>query len=586
MKKLLFTALLMVVSIMAQAQKTHIQNDCFWYTTEGEPMFTNGGGIFVFPDPKTGEEHYYWYGVKYQEMVDYVPDALAASNSNITHFISVTCYKSDDLMNWTFVNDIVTNSTLPGFGWWLGRCGVAYVAEQQKYALFIQYNDVVGVFTGDTPEADFAFHQTIDMKSRIGQTNTGDQTVFTDEDGQSYLCYSVANGRKKMYISKIGVCEDGKIGLLDCNQIYNGSGREGNCMFKYKNKYYVCASDLYGWNASNLYYLAADAIYGPYKPTNSMSKMPGAADDYGHVTQTGFFYTVRGTEEETVIACGDRWAGFAGNGNGFSQWCPVSFDNDTPYFNSLSHWTIDHKTGRWSVGPENNYAVNWSFEADRVNIPSANKPSQSYLRGWTTEVMAGNKVVINGADSPVLNAKNSKDDRKEVMGNFSMNITDKIDFKRKVYQTIKSSKRVELKDGWYKMNVKANCGAGFDVMRMYAVPAGNGIKFSADIPETSGKWETVEIPEIKVVGGQVEIGFEAEGKGGSKCRVDDLELLYVRPLTELEAGVEVTEATEPDSVEYYSLDGVRLNVPTAGLNIVVRRYNGSVTSSKEYVKRP
>lgn len=78
MKKLLFTALLMVVSIMAHAQKTHIQNDCFWYTTE----------------------------------------------------------------------------------------------------------------------AEFAFHQTIDIKSRIGQTNTGDQTVFTEEDGQSYLCYSVISSKE------------------------------------------------------------------------------------------------------------------------------------------------------------------------------------------------------------------------------------------------------------------------------------------------------------------------------------------------------------------------------------------------------
>ena len=44
------------------------------------------------------------------------------------------------------------------------------------------------------------------------------------------------------------------------------------------------------------------------------------------------------------------------------------------------------ETGEWYVGKDNNYVRNFSFDADRVNIPSANKPSQGYLRGWTTVV--------------------------------------------------------------------------------------------------------------------------------------------------------------------------------------------------------
>lgn len=37
-------------------------------------------------------------------------------------------------------------------------------------------------------------------------------------------------------------------------------------MFKYKGKYYVYASDLYGWNSSNVYFLESNSIYGPYTP--------------------------------------------------------------------------------------------------------------------------------------------------------------------------------------------------------------------------------------------------------------------------------------------------------------------------------
>lgn len=78
--------------------------------------------------------------------------ALGGSNSNITHFVSVTCYQSDDLINWKFVNDVMTSRTCDGheFPWWIGRLGVAYVPEAKKYAIFIQYNESVGSYSPAT----------------------------------------------------------------------------------------------------------------------------------------------------------------------------------------------------------------------------------------------------------------------------------------------------------------------------------------------------------------------------------------------------------------------------------------------------
>ena len=108
-----------------------INNDTFWKTSTGSYIYSQGGGIFRFPDAK-GVEHYYWYGVKYQEAVDYCPDALAGSKSNITNFLSVTCYQSDDLVNWTFVNDVLTPAST-GWAYWVGRLGVAYIEEAKKY---------------------------------------------------------------------------------------------------------------------------------------------------------------------------------------------------------------------------------------------------------------------------------------------------------------------------------------------------------------------------------------------------------------------------------------------------------------------
>jgi len=528
-----------------------INNDTFWKTTSGSYIYSQGGGIFRFPDAQ-GKEHYYWYGAKYQEAVDYCPKALAGSKSNITNFLSVTCYRSDDLVNWTFVNDVLTSSSA-GWAYWVGRLGVAYIPEAKKYALLTQFNDNVGVYTCNTPTGSFVKHNQIDMTSMIGTPNTGDMTVFTDPDtGKSYLCYSYGKGRNKIYLSEIGVCADGKIGLKDCHQIYKGSGREGDCMFKYKNKYYVCASDLYGWNASNVYYLEASDIYGPYKPTNNMQVMPGSADDYGHVTQTGFFYTVRGTKQETVIYCGDRWAGFAGNGNGFNQWCPISFVNDKPYFNSLSQWHLNAETGEWYVGKDNNYVKNFSFDADRVNIPSANKPSQAYLRGWTTEVKKGNKVAIGNENSPVLNATNSSTDRATVMGNHCLNISDKVDFQRKVYQKISSTVNVPLQDGHYTLKAYAKLGSTFNELYMYATSGGD--TFKADLAIADGQWHLYTISDVAVVDGTVEVGFYADGPANGWCHIDDVALVMETADNE-DNDSPVVLKTCPDSENVSYMDG-------------------------------
>lgn len=571
MKQLLTILLALMAVVNSKADGTEapvINNDTFWKTTSGSYIYSQGGGIFRFPDAD-GVEHYYWYGVKYQEAVDYCPDALAGSKSNITNFLSVTCYQSDDLVNWTFVNDVLTPSSA-GWAYWVGRLGVAYIEEAKLYALLVQFNDNVLVATCDTPTGNFQRHNQIDMTGIIGTPNTGDQTVFTDPDtGKSYLCYSYGKGRGRIYLSEIGVCADGKIGLKDCHQIYKGAGREGDCMFKYQGKYYVCASDLYGWNASNVYYLEASNIYGPYTPTNNMQVMPGSDDDYGHVTQTGFFYTVRGSKQETVIYCGDRWAGFAGNGNGFNQWCPLSFVNNKPYFNSLSQWHLDAGTGEWWVGKNNNYVKNFSFDADRVNIPSSNKPSQSYLRGWTTEVMKGNKVAIGDENSPVLNGKNSSTDRAVVMGNYCLNISDKADFQRKVYQKISSTAYVQLADGRYTLTAYAKAGSQFNELYMYATSGNETLK--ATITEADNQWRQYTISDIVIEGGAVEVGFYADGKADAWCHIDDVALVMNDATgDDVDMPIELKTAPESENVSY--MDGTMSFIFNQNI-----RYTGGIT---------
>jgi hypothetical protein len=505
-----------------QAQSFNIKNDVFWNTVDGQPIYSQGGGIFRFTDPKSGKEKYYWYGVHYKEAETYRNDPSITHARNT--FVAVTCYSSTDLVNWKFENNVLTRAELDKHGrtTWVGRLGVAFVKELNKYALFVQHGNQVLIAVSDTPAGEFTWHQRISMQAMIGTPNTGDQTIFTDDDGKSYLVYSYGQGRNKIYVSEIGV-KDSMVNLLDCTKIFQGAGREGNCMFKYNGKYYMFASNLYGWDASYAYYLVADDIRGPYQPTNEMLVMKGCEDDYAHVTQTGFFVNVRGSKQETVVYCGDRWANFAGNGLGYNQWFPLSFEGAVPHFNSLGSWNLNAKTGEWNVAPDNNYVKNGSFEADRKAIPSHVKPIQTELTGWTTTVIEGNKVGLDSTTSPVLNHMNSESERKFVIGEKSLNISDVIAFRRKVSQSIVSSPFVKLTDGNYTLTAKVRVSKGLKRLIMYA--ESNGKSNNMDLLDKNEGWRTVEIKNIKVKGEKIEIGFVAEGAANSFCYMDDVLLM-------------------------------------------------------------
>lgn len=521
--------LLLVITIVictnsgtAGAQTKNIKNDIFWNTKDGSPLNSQGGGIFRFPDPVTGVLKYFWYGVHYVEADTYRNNPSVTQTTST--FEAVTCYSSTDLVNWKFEADVLSKDSVNQSGkTWVGRLGVAYIKDLKKYAMFVQHDKEVLITLADSPTGQFKWHQKINMQQMIGTSNTGDQTVFTDEDtGKSYLIYSYGRGRSKIYVSEIGI-KDGKVNLLDCTMVFQGESREGNCLFKYQGKYYMCASNIYGWDGSFAYYLVADNIRGPYLPNNHMLVMDGASADFAHVSQTGFFVTIKGSDRETVVYCGDRWADFAGNGLGYNQWCPISFDGSTPYFNSLSSWNLDAKTGNWHSAEDNNFIKNGSFEADRRRIPSSFKPVQEPLTGWDTEVIRGNKVSLDSNSSPVLNHFNSEAERKVVIGEKSLNISDKVNFRRKIFQMITSCTDVKLTDGLYNLTAKVKNSNAFNQLEMYALSNGRLFKYSFKKENTS--WQTITVKNIRISGGKVEVGFLADAQANASCFVDDVSLV-------------------------------------------------------------
>jgi hypothetical protein len=325
---------------------TTIVNDTFWKDTSGEYIYSQGGGVLLVGDT------YYWYGVRYGNAASY------ATGTQTSAMQGVTTYSSTDLVHWKS-----ESFSPPGVGGWFGRIGVVYHAATKKYVLAGQGGGGLYFATSDTPGGPFVYNNVQATLDGVVTGKTGDQTLFQDDDGAAYVVASSSSGRANRYLLPLRASDF--LAAEAPIKVYSGGGREGNAMFKYKGTYYYCGSDLHGWNTSTTYCVSSSSIHGPW---SAEFVLDGTELDYSHVTQTGFFISVQGTEATTIIYAGDRWANFAGNGIGYNQWVPLSFDGKTAHFNSLSKWSINAKAGTWAVAPGNNYVLNPSFEADRISV--------------------------------------------------------------------------------------------------------------------------------------------------------------------------------------------------------------------------
>jgi hypothetical protein len=462
-----------------------ITNDVFWHDTDGNPIYSQGGGIFKFGDT------YYWYGVKYNGAVTYYNDP-AAGLVPTSGFNAVTCYSSTDLVHWHFENNILT-ATTPGMrGGWVGRLGVAFNPNTRKYVLLAQGGGGELFATGDTPAGNFTFDHVQRTIPNLLNGHTGDQTVFVDTDGKAYLICSSASGRNHLYVCPLRAADF--LSVEPAVQIFSGAGREGNCLFKYNGRYYFCSSDLHGWNASHCYVIDSPKILGPYSSEYILS---GTDADFCHVTQTGFFVNVPGAHATTVLFCGDRWCDFAGNGLGYNQWCPLSFNGTKPRFNSVSQFNLDTVNGTWTVGPANNYILNPGFEADRVE--------QSSLAGWAS------------SPNPAPGGPN-RNTHDAHTGRWSLE-----QFSNSAYDATMTQAVTHLPPGNYTLTAWVKSSGGQKTAEIFARGFG-GEELDTPLNHRLDQWTQITLPNLTITTGQCILGLHSAANPGDWLEADDFSL--------------------------------------------------------------
>lgn len=474
----------------ARAGSQTINNDVFWKDVSGNPIYSQGGNIL-----KAGNT-YYWYGVRYNGAVTYYNDP-SEPNGN-TGFSAVTCYSSTDLVHWIFEGDVITGAT-DGSTWdtgWVGRLGVVFNANTGKYVLLTQYNGPKGngiaFATSSSPTGTFTFDHVQTSIDDVVHHMSGDQSIFIDDDGTPYLIFDNKRGRTHLYVSALRASDH--LHVEPAINVHNymgptGEGREGNAMFKYKGVYYLCSSDLHGWNASHTYCICATNITGPY---SNEFVLRGTENDFSHVSQSSMFIKVQGSSGTTILYGGDRWSDFAGNGLGYNVWAPLSFDGSTPVFHSLSQFNLDAATGTWSVGSGNNYVLNPGYEADRH--------PQHDLAGWSTwDNVPGNaNSNANGGHT----------------GNWSARQSGPTAYSALQYQDL------SVPNGTYTVKVWVKSSGGQSIARILVKNHG-GSEMEYSINSSIESWTQITIPDIEVTTHHARIGVYSVANPNNWVRVDD-----------------------------------------------------------------
>ena len=547
-------------TVTVTEDKQLITNDRFYTDTDGNILYSQGGGIFKFPN----DDKYYWYGVRYKEAVTYATDPLLGKTVEHPAFEAYTCYTSDDLVNWKYEGDVATLETL-GQSWcgWAGRCGVVYNEKANKYVLVSQFNGTI-IASADNPKGPFKTEKGYFWGGTslpvIANGDTGDLTMFY-EDSKGYMICSSANGRGHLYIAPMDETKNFCDFDFDNIKELNGStgsyfdedgtikqkdkgGIEGDCMFKYKDHYYFTGSDLYGWRGSRVYVFESKDILGDYKlkpdyiDTSKSSSnlpyiMPGAKYSYAHNSQTGFYYTLHGSKQDTVIYCGDRWCDFGTHGIGYNQWVPLTMDGYTPHFNDLSQWKLNSETGEWTIGDGNNYIANNEFDADRVDVKS--------LTGW--ECSDSTDGSVNG------NVK-----ARRFYGNYAAKQSADTDYTARIKQTIK-----DLPNGIYTLRASVMSSGGQNECVLYANT--NNKNYTASLKSKMSNWTDVVVKDIIIENGECEIGLYSDSPANCYVRIDDMYLTrnYDGTVIEGRLNTNVPDEHIEDSITLKDMQGNAVN---------------------------
>lgn len=271
-----------------------------WYDTSGKVINAHGGGIMYH------DGTYYWYG-EYKGDSTYLLKDVKTWECWRADTRGVSCYSSQDLVNWTFEGVVLPTSEdihselHPSQV--IERPKVIYNAKNNNFVMWMHIESPdyekahAGVAVASSPVGPFKYLGSCKPNGE----DSRDQTIFKDDDGRAYHIYS-SEWNKTMYIGLLSDDYTKHTGVFTRNFI--NQSREAPAVFKDKGKYYMITSGCTGWDANIALCAVADSMLGHWTMMGNPCQGPGA--DSTFYSQSTFVLPVHGGKGK-YIAMFDRW---------------------------------------------------------------------------------------------------------------------------------------------------------------------------------------------------------------------------------------------------------------------------------------
>lgn len=288
-----------------------LKNGEIWKDTQGNVLHAHGGCMLQH------EGAYYWYG------------------ENRLEDIYVSCYRSTDLVNWTFLNHVLTMRSpvkesrvradlslvnANGGRVNIERPKVLYNEKTKKFVMWMHYENgsdyhcaAAAVATCDTPAGDFVYHGSFRPYGNMSR----DCTLFQDGERVYFLSASRDNADMHMYLLQEDYLNVEKLS----GQFWSNEYREAPALVKKDDRYYIFSSFCTGWAPNQCKYGVTDCL------EKGFGLLKKVGDETTYRSQPAFILTIRGTEETSYIYVGDRWDG-KDYFNSRYVWFPLKFKED------------------------------------------------------------------------------------------------------------------------------------------------------------------------------------------------------------------------------------------------------------------
>ncbi len=275
------------------------------------------------------DDYYYWVGSERSDK----DDSLVAFN----------IYRSGDMKNWTFRNQILTRASHPdlnvGKG---GRPKLLYNPATKKFVLWFKWynaepNHCAVVAQSDTIDGKYTF-----VRRFLPEGNeVHDCTLFQDDDGTAYF---ISNGKGKgktvqtMNLYKLTpdyLNVEKTVAFLPWK-------REAPALFKRNGVYFLVTSGRSGWKPNQQKYVTATSLSGPW------SDLKNFGGTKGYQGQTTFVQPISGSETTSYLWMSDVWRQSEGGSHNSSdyKWLPLSFPDDTTLeMQDAKQISVDTETG-------------------------------------------------------------------------------------------------------------------------------------------------------------------------------------------------------------------------------------------------